>query len=187
MTGSTEPPAPSEPRHGDTEVIPADDQPARRNGLNRVLAVLGIVVLIAAGIGAVKVLQPKPLPPLHLTKAGHPASVATGPLPELKAGSYTGIKPATIGFSADGGDWIADINWQSWTATKAVGTGTRTLQSCKPNCAQGTQTQVPEILVLSNPQDGFFTTIVATFAGQIQEYNSGAGLWALGAQQTDNG
>jgi hypothetical protein len=152
------------------------------------LAILGAVVLMGAGAAAVVALRPAPLPPLHLV-ARPPASpaVAAGPLPELKAGSYQGTRPALIDLSADGGDIIGRITWSRWTATEAIGTGTRTLQSCKPNCAEGTDTEVPERIVLSDPEGGFFTVMVATFAGQMQEYTSGAGLWPLGAEQADQG
>ncbi len=89
-----------------------------------------------------------------------------------------------IGFSADGGNIIGHIHWLSWTTTKAVGIGTRTLQNCIPNCARGKNTPVPEKLVLSNPEGGFFTTIVASYAGTTDEYQSG-GLWALDASNTN--
>lgn len=156
----------------------------------RVLAVLGALVLVAACVGAILLLRPKPLPALDISGTTHAASAtatpAAGSLPELKAGNYTGTRPALIDISADGGDVITKITWSNWTATKAVGTGTRTLQSCKPNCAQGTNTEVPETLVLSQPEGGFFTVIVATFPGQVAEYQE-ATFWPLGASQTMSG
>jgi hypothetical protein len=160
--------------------------------VGRTLAVLGAVVLAAAGAGAVIVLRPKPLPPLpsapHLVTATHPTQVASGPLPRLgtEAGqSY--VRPVVIALSGDGGDVITGIRWSSWTLTKAVGTGTRYLQSCNPDCAQGTTTEVPETLVLSDPEGGSFTMIVASYAGEISEYTSGAGLWPLDASMSSNG
>jgi hypothetical protein len=114
--------------------------------------------------------------------SGRSAQVAAGPLPELKTGNWQGVKPSYIGLSADGGDIITGIKWSVWDSTKAVGTGTRTLQSCIPDCASGKDTEVPETLVLSEPQGGFFTVIVARFAGQVAEYTSGGpGLWPLDA------
>ena len=73
---------------------------------------------------------------------------------------------------------------QAGYTVQAVGNGTRTLQSWKPNCAQGTDTEVPERLVLSQPVDGYFTEIVATFAGQLKLYTAGdsTSLWPLSAQ-----
>ncbi len=148
-----------------------------------ILNVLGALLLTGAGLAAVILLRPKPLPSVNLhSAASRTAQIAAGQLPELKAGSWQGIKPSYIGLSGDGGDVITGIKWSAWNATEAVGTGSRTLQSCIPDCATGKDTVVPETLVLSEPQDGFFTVIVARFAGQVAEYTSGGPeLWPLDA------
>lgn len=153
-----------------------------------VLVGAAAVVLGAAGTATVIGLRPAPAPNVPTATAGRSPGASrspTGALPDLKAGSYQGIKPAIIAFSADGGDIITGIHWSQWTATEAVGTGTRDLQNCIPNCAEGANTLVPETLVLSQPEDGFFTVIVATVDGSTYEYVQGSSsLWPLAADQT---
>jgi hypothetical protein len=94
------------------------------------------------------------------------------------------VRPKVVDFSADGGNVVTGITWSSWTAIKAVGTGTRVLQNCIPNCAQGKNTPVTETLTLSQPEGGFFTVIVAAWPGQIAETTSGSDTWPL---QVSNG
>lgn len=150
-------------------------------GLNvnrTVVAILGAAALISAA-AVVIALRPAPLPVRTAAAANSPAA-----LPQLKpdTGSPV-IRPTLIAFSADGGNIVAQLTWSLWDQHEAIGTGTRTLQSCNPNCAQGVDTQVPERLVLSQPEDGYFTTVVASFAGQLEVYTAGSGgIWALSAQ-----
>lgn len=146
----------------------------------------GIIALIAAAAvfaGFQLRLRPIPQLPSAHTAAAHPAATRTapaGPLPQFKAGSYAGVRPKMIDFSADGTNVITGIRWSQWTMVKAVGTGTRYLDNCQPNCAQGTTTKVSETITLSAPEGGFYTVIVTSYAGHIGEY-TGAGIWALTA------
>jgi hypothetical protein len=148
------------------------------NKLAVAAAAVGAALLIAV---VVLVLRPSSLPSASARPS--PSVPARGPLPELKAGSYAGIRPAWIDWSADGGNIVGSITWSSWTTTEAIGTGQRLLQSCKPNCATGPTQTVPETVVLSQPEAGYFTVIVCRFAGQIAEYQSPA-FWPIGAGQT---
>ena len=50
---------------------------------------------------------------------------------------------------ADGGMIVTDINWQSWDATGATGTGTYSQNMCEPSCAEGKRVDVPAKLKLS--------------------------------------
>ena len=50
---------------------------------------------------------------------------------------------------ADGGMIVTDINWQSWDATGATGTGTYSQNMCEPSCAEGKRVDVPVIVNLS--------------------------------------
>jgi Trypsin-like peptidase domain len=86
-------------------------------------------------------------------------------LPVLIAGTWTGIKPSEIDFSGDAGNIVTRISWSSWTATGAVGEGTSGIQSCVPNCAQGTTTYVPTTIALSKPRGGHFTKLSETRSG----------------------
>lgn len=148
--------------------------------MNRIiLAACGAVALIGLAAAAVIALRPAPLPALPAGTASRPAA-----LPQLKPDSGSPvIRPSVIAFSADGGNIVTQLTWSVWNQHEAIGNGTRTLESCKPNCAQGADTQVPERLVLSQPEGGYFTTVVASFAGQLQIYTAGSGgIWALSAQ-----
>lgn len=102
-------------------------------------------------------------------------------LPVFVAGTWTGIKPSQIDFSADGGNIVTDITWSSWTATGAVGEGTSVIQNCVPNCAQGTTTPVPTTITLTRPQSGHFTELTETRDGQSSAWLYPRPLWPLGA------
>ena len=58
----------------------------------------------------------------------------------LTVGSYSGMKPTEIAYSGDATNVVTKIQWSSWTATGATGTGTSDLDSCQPNCAQRRRT-----------------------------------------------
>jgi hypothetical protein len=49
----------------------------------------------------------------------------------------------------DGGWYVYDIKWQSWTSKGATGTGTYSQNMCEPNCAEGKRVEVPVRLRLS--------------------------------------
>ncbi len=68
-------------------------------------------------------------------------------------------------FSGDAGDIVTGITWLSWTGTQAVGNGTWTYQNCVPDCASGSQTLYPAMIVLSDPVKGVFTSITETTTG----------------------
>ena len=152
--------------------------------MTRTITILGGIALIALAAVAVIVLRPKPLPALHLATAATqtPSTTPTAALPEFHAGTYTGIRPAVIDFSGDGGNIVGHIHWSVWNTTEAVGIGTVTIEGCRPNCAQGSQIPEPDKLVLSNPAGGQFSTIVDYISGRTVEYQS-SGLWALSASR----
>jgi hypothetical protein len=43
------------------------------------------------------------------------------------------------------------ITWTTWSATKAVGTGTYELDACTPSCAAGPVDPVPTVVTFSQP------------------------------------
>jgi hypothetical protein len=70
----------------------------------------------------------------------------------------SGIKPSTIFFGcATSADNLNNIVWNTWTATTAIGTAIHSINSCQPNCAQGTYTNFPVKVTLSNP--GYFNNV----------------------------
>jgi hypothetical protein len=44
---------------------------------------------------------------------------------------------------ADLGSIVQDLNWTSWTSTKATGTGTWVYNDCTPDCASGHSRSLP--------------------------------------------
>ena len=131
-------------------------------------------------------------PGTQATQAPTPASSAltapsatgtdTAALPTVTFGSYSGRKPAMIDVSGDSGDVVVDIDWTSWTATSATGEGTSGWNNCTPDCAQGSVTQIPTEVTLSDPVNGRFT--------DMREIRDGSAVfmtyqnqWPLGADQ----
>ena len=112
----------------------------------------------------------------------HTASSTTAPatLPVLVAGNYHGIKPKEIGFSADAGNIVTGITWSSWTATRAIGSGTSDIDSCIPSCAAAPADLVTTMLVLSQPVDGHFTVISEVRNNTTQAFVY-PNAWALNA------
>jgi hypothetical protein len=78
----------------------------------------------------------------------------------LTIGSWSGVKPVKIYFSADAGNVATTLTWSTWNQAEAVGNGTRAELSCVPDCAQGAATSYPVTLTLTDPVDGTFTTLV---------------------------
>jgi hypothetical protein len=60
-------------------------------------------------------------------------------------------KPEAITITCgDGGQYIDGINWDSWGASGAHGTGTYHVNDCEPNCAEGNFLSAPVTVELSN-------------------------------------
>ena len=105
---------------------------------------------------------------------------ASSALPVLTAGSYTGIKPTQIDFSADAGNIVTGITWSSWTATTAIGSGTSDVDSCVPDCASAPKDYVSTTLMLSDPVNGRFTVIREMRNGTAEAFVY-PNTWALAA------
>jgi hypothetical protein len=64
-------------------------------------------------------------------------------------------EPACTGYgcslSGDGTAILYQITWTTWSATKAVGTGTYKLDACDPSCAAGPVDPVPAVVTFSQP------------------------------------
>ena len=168
-------------------------RPPKRGGRRRTVIVALILALVVAaagtGIGiALTGHHIKPnggstgSPTASTPAATHTASSTTAPatLPVLVAGTYHGIKPKEIDFSADAGNIVTGITWSSWTATKAIGSGTSDIDTCIPSCAAAPTDLVTTMLVLSQPLDGHFTVISELRSGTTQAFVY-PNAWALNA------
>lgn len=119
---------------------------------------------VSQAVRASKQPSASPSPPAG-TAEPSPTVASTPPLPLLKAGSYEGKKPTSIGFSADGGNVVSSISWSSWAPTSAIGRGNSVIENCVPDCAQGGFVTVTATIKLSNPSGGFFTMMTETRDG----------------------
>ena len=59
-------------------------------------------------------------------------------------------KPGCV-LSGDSTAILDKMTWHTWSAGKAVGTGTYELDGCNPNCAAGPVYSVATVVTLSNP------------------------------------
>lgn len=121
------------------------------------------------------------LTPVAVIGAPQPSAATNASLPTIRVGSWSGIKPTIIDFSGDAGNVVTGIVWSSWTTTQAVGQGTSNIQSCVPNCAQGSDTPVATTITLSNPQNGSFTQMTENRNGMTSVASYGSNNWPLSA------
>jgi hypothetical protein len=64
---------------------------------------------------------------------------------------YPEVKPEAITITcADGGQYIDDITWDTWSSSGAQGTGVYHVNDCDPNCAEGDFLSAPVTIQLSN-------------------------------------
>jgi hypothetical protein len=104
--------------------------------------------------------------------------------PLLVTPDWSGVKPSSITLSADGGNIPYDLTWSQWNDESAVGKGLVAIESCNPNCAQGTSTPVPVRIVLSIVQGGHYTFIAEIVTGRPNPTRGTAPItarWPFGA------
>jgi len=145
-------------------------------------------LLLAAPAAALLIAGCASVPAYKAPAPARSPSAAAASLPVFRAVTgqggtvtWTGIRPSLIGLSGDGGNVITGIKWSSWTVTQAVGYGTRDVDNCKPNCAEGTTVPTSTKVALSDPVNGVFTVMVEDTPGDVQEYQY-PGNWALDAE-----
>lgn len=94
--------------------------------------------------------------------------------------SYDGREPSMIAFSRDSSNIVEHLSWSSWGSGGAVGHGTLGLNTCEPNCAQGTVRQVPATVEMSGVVGGHFTVMTEKSGAILQHYRYPSD-WASGA------
>ncbi len=196
---ATEPPRPAQnrPQNRPSQNWPAQPSPGarppKRGGRRRpVIVALILALVVAAGGTAIGLAlaghHNKPnggspgSPTASTSAATHTASSTTAPaaLPVLVAAGYHAIKPKEIDFSADAGNIVTGITWSSWTATRAIGSGTSDIDSCIPSCAAAPTDLVATRLILSQPVNGHFTVISEVRNGTTEAFVY-PNAWALDA------
>ena len=53
---------------------------------------------------------------------------------------------------ADANDALTALHWVSWAASQAFGTGTETVNTCTPDCADGKLVSYPALITLWRPE-----------------------------------
>ncbi|HTX26673.1 MAG TPA: serine/threonine-protein kinase [Streptosporangiaceae bacterium] len=169
---------PPQPASGGT----GPKRPGRRRVILGVLALCLAFALAAGGtVLGISLAGHHPKPGKGGTSPSATAtSSATSALPVLTAGTYHGVKPKEIDFSADAGNVVTGITWSSWTATTAIGSGTSDIDSCVPSCAAAPTDLVATTLMLSDPVNGRFTVIREMRDSTTQAFVYPS-TWALGA------
>jgi hypothetical protein len=94
-----------------------------------------------------------------------PAPSQTRAAPLFVTPAWSGIKPASIVLSADGGNIPYDLTWSQWNDQGAVGQGVVGIQSCNPNCARGATTPERVRITLSEVRNGHYTYIAESITG----------------------
>lgn len=126
---------------------------------------------------------PAPASTSPSTTAGTTAPSNANPLLIVRSSggsiSYEGRRPVTIDFSVDSTNIVGHLSWNSW-GSAAVGHGYLGLNNCRPNCAQGTVTQVPATIDLGAVAGGHFTAMTEKAGSFFRRY-SYPSSWASGA------
>jgi hypothetical protein len=93
-------------------------------------------------------------------------------------------RPAEVTTScADFGNAISNIEWKTWTATGAVGTGIYLINNCEPNCASGKVSKSPVRISLDGLHtDGeryFLRYLTFTGSDNLSSSEKIEGMWDL--------
>lgn len=77
---------------------------------------------------------------------------------------YTGDGSGILGgFDGTGARHPGHLKWQSWTPTRAAGSGAVWIDDCTPSCANGTFTAHAVKVVAFRPEHGHFTRLTLRY------------------------
>lgn len=100
-----------------------------------------------------------------------PDSPSPSVLIKLKAGTFNGIEPVEIDFSADGSNSVYGIHWAPWSPDGyALGTGTS-----HGSCVPASACNFPVKLTLTNPVNGYFLDIKEISGGDTSYFADAPG------------
>jgi hypothetical protein len=146
---------------------------------------VAVAVAAACAAGAVLgiTLGKTPAAPASVPQrtAAAPAAGSGPVLLKVPFDGYSGVRPTTIGYSADAGNIASSIRWVTWGATTATGLGIVGLDNCQPNCAQGTTTYVDVTITLSDPVHRVWHKMTEAIAQMPPKAYTYPGTWALDA------
>jgi len=86
--------------------------------------------------------------------------------PTIEVDSQSMTKPSVIAFSGDGGNVPSDLVWSGWGNGTSYAQGTVGLESCNPDCADGSVLYVPVTISVTDLYDGSYHSITETIQGQ---------------------
>lgn len=118
-----------------------------------------------------------PAPVATTAPAATPVMMVTTPAGQ----THSYVRPTTVYFSGDSTNIVDKVTWTTWGPAGAVGHGTWGQESCVPNCASGSVTDVATTLTLGSPVAGHFTTMTERAGSYDRTYTYPAD-WAVGAQ-----
>jgi len=178
------------PSSGSAPTLSTTAAPARKHSLTPVPRLAPVSTVIPAGRRTVTPPSPAPKggrtakpasppsPPSPASPAASGGAAAT--LPVLDAGSYAGMRPGRIVFSASSGNVVTGIAWSTWAASGATGSGWSDIVLCLPVCVQAPANVEPTAIVLSDPVHGRFTQLTETSGGSTVTYHY-PGSWPASA------
>ena len=80
------------------------------------------------------------------------------------------FKPTTMTqYCADAGVGVANIEWESWSATGATGIGNYAANDCEPSCVAGTWSYAKVDITLSKPVKDKGKTVLSRIDVQTQD------------------
>ena len=93
---------------------------------------------------------------------------------------------------ADFGEMVREIAWEEWSIEKPMGNGIYSLNDCRPNCAEGTRSEIPVRVwledVTSDGKNYFFNTLkivpLEAFEGSM-EYAKNPSFWLYNDVELD--
>jgi hypothetical protein len=132
--------------------------------VRRAWQVAGLAGIACASL-MVTACSPMGSPTPVVTGAPHPTITQSTAVREAAASTFLAegqdihgkllFMPACNGFgcalSGDSTAFLSKMTWSTWSATKAVGTGTYKIDGCNPDCATGRIYPVATVVTLSNP------------------------------------
>ena len=102
-----------------------------------------VVMAAAAALGTTLALN-------TIAPSSQPISTASADINTWDC-EYSEHKPKAITLTcADGGLYVDQISWKTWSKTGATGTGTFYENLCEPSCAEGEQVSAPVKIILTD-------------------------------------
>jgi hypothetical protein len=130
--------------------------------MKRLLPVVLLVTLLAAACGSKDITA---------RATGIPATTTTSEALAAESNvladcTTTQARPSEVIVAcADANLRVEHLQWHTWKADAATGNGIVHMNRCEPNCAAGTDAELPAAVTLGKPVGGTFSELVVTWTG----------------------